>query len=552
MLEQKMNITKMWSACASAFGVAFLLAVSTAHAQDTTIVIGDEAGQPGADIDLPVFLEANNHQAAGLDIHIEFDENELDLRSGGSVGPCEFVDPGPALDSGQTMICNDEGGGRLFVGIDAPVTFPVPEISEGIMFFVRFTVAASATTGAATDVTHDPATVLVANTTGTSVPSDDVTVENGEIEVSAGPPADLVFDPVSGTDLTFSAQQSTTDTETVQICNDGDPDSEIDITDISVTTTDNAGGNFSEDNNCPGTLGDDECCTVTVTFNSENGGDATSSGNLSVETSEGDGSWDLSGTSTDGPQPALDVDPTAVDFGTVDGNDLPQSENVTVTNDGDADSTLEISSVGYTGDGAFTINDGCEGASLEQGQSCIIEVVFDTEDDGTYSGSISIESNAGDETVSVDGERDSVASLSNDLGETVDVGSGLQGETVSTDGTFSNSGSADGDFDCTITDDTDGVFSTDPDPLSGTVEANGTFDFTLSCALPMDAEDGDTFTATLSCSGDEGFSSEHELSCNVDEFEPLPVPTMQTWSLILFALMMLLAGGLSIRFFRAG
>jgi len=113
---------------------------------------------------------------------------------------------------------------------------------------------------------------------------------------------------------------------------------------------------------------------------------------------------------------------------------------------------------------------------------------------------------------------------------------------------ISNDGEQDGSFDCTLTD-PDGVF--DASPLTGDVPAGGEASVSLSCTLPAEAEDGDSFGATFACTGSEGFSSEHDLSCSVSEFEPLPVPTMQNWSLILFALMMLIAGGIGVRFFRA-
>ena len=442
-----MKITKMFNACASAFGLSILLA-SAAYAQDTTIAIGSESGQVGQEIDLPVSLDANNHEGAGLDIHIEFDENELELRDGGSVGPCDFVDPGPALDEGQTMICSDEGGGRLFVGIDAPFVFPVPEISEGIMFFVRFTVAPTATPGATTDVTHDPDTVSVANTGGTAVDSDNVTIVNGDVEVLEAP-AEVSVLNVQPTDINFGGQQTgtTSDPETVTVSNDGGDGVDLEITDISIS-----------------------------------------------------GDFDVAG-------------------------------------------------------GTCSVGD-----SLSDGDSCTIDVTFSPSADGAAAGSLTVDSDADEvtnDTVALSGEGTeapppepanlSIAPPSGD----VNLGSGSAGDVLSTTAVISNNDSAeeDGTFTCTL-DDPSGVF--DASPLTGTVPGeDGSQDIDLSCTLPSDAEDGDSFGATFACEGSEGFSSEHALSCSVSEFEAVPVPTMQKWSLILFALMMLIAGGIGIRFFRA-
>ena len=106
---------------------------------------------------------------------------------------------------------------------------------------------------------------------------------------------------------------------------------------------------------------------------------------------------------------------------------------------------------------------------------------------------------------------------------------------------------------CTLNDST-GVFSTSPSPISGVnVPAGGSVGFTLACDLPDEASQGDTFSATLDCLSpdDQDFEGTHTLSCGVQEFQVIPVPTMQPWALVLFSMLMLIAGGIGIRFFRA-
>jgi hypothetical protein len=249
----------------------------------------------------------------------------------------------------------------------------------------------------------------------------------------------------------------------------------------------------------------------------------------------------------------LSVSPDPLDFGTVDLGNMPQTGVITATNSGGSESSLTISSADYSGDGEFTaIADGCSGTTLAAGESCDVTIEFDASSDGSFNGSLAFSSDAdanANPTVSITGAADSVANLEiNPPSGPVNLGSGFQGDTLSASATISNNGSADGSFTCDL-DDPSGVFSASP--LSGDVGAGGSASVSLSCSLPSDAEDGDSFSATFSCSGSEGFSSEHELSCTVSEFEPVPVPTMQKWSLILFALMMLIAGGIGIRFFRA-
>jgi hypothetical protein len=248
----------------------------------------------------------------------------------------------------------------------------------------------------------------------------------------------------------------------------------------------------------------------------------------------------------------LTVTPDPLDFGTVDLGNMPQQLVITAENTGGSASSLTISAAAYNGDPEFsTVANACDGATLGAGDTCSVTVEFNAGADGDFTGTVDFSSNADNNpnpSVSVLGSADSVAALSiNPPSGNVNLGSGLQGDVLSANAVISNNGSADGTFDCTLTDPS-GVFSASP--LDGGVSAGGTASVALSCSLPTDAEDGDSYAATFSCTGSEGFSSEHSLSCSVSEWEPLPVPTMQKWSLILFALMMLIAGGIGIRFFR--
>jgi len=249
----------------------------------------------------------------------------------------------------------------------------------------------------------------------------------------------------------------------------------------------------------------------------------------------------------------LSVSPDPLAFGTVDLGNMPVTDTVTAENTGGSNSSLTISGVVYSGDAEFSVvNDACTGSTLNFGETCDVTVEFNAGANGNFTGQLDFSSDANtnpNPTVSITGAADSVPNLTvNPPFGPVNLGTGLQGSTVSANGSISNSGSAPGDFDCTLND-PNGVYSTDPSPLTGTVPAGESVDFSLSCTLPPDAEDGDVFEATLSCTGD--IQGTHDLSCGVSEFEPLPVPTMQKWGLIVLTLMMLMIGGLSIRFFRA-
>ncbi len=260
---------------------------------------------------------------------------------------------------------------------------------------------------------------------------------------------------------------------------------------------------------------------------------------------------------TEGPSSSLSIAPDPMAFGTVDIGNMPVTDTFTVTIGGDAgaDDVL-ISDVTLTGDTEFSIvADNCEGNTFTVPDSCTIDVQFDSAAaGGPFAGEITVTSDANNTpvvTAQISGSADSVANIETSLGAVVNIGAGAPGTTVSMGGQFTNSGSADGEVSCTLTD-PDGVFSTDPTPITNAVvPAGGSLGFTLFCDLPELAEEGEEFFATLSCTGTNDFASEHQLSCGVSTFEAVPVPTMQAWTLALFAMLMLLIGGFSIRFFRA-
>jgi len=268
-----------------------------------------------------------------------------------------------------------------------------------------------------------------------------------------------------------------------------------------------------------------------------------------------DGSITIEAAADDGSE--LAVTPTSHDFGTINVGDS-DSTTFTAENVGDAD--LDITDVGISGDSQFTIaNDGCNGQTLTPGDTCEVDVDFDGDAEGTYSAEITFESDAdvNDEAiVEVFGEvaEDNGA----DEGFTVDfdggLGTGDAGETLDSTGTVVYEGDTSGSLSCELSGD---VFSSNPDPLDFTFAESGSEEFTISCTLPEDAEDGQDYGGALSCTdeNDEVVYS-GELSCSVtaDEPEPtpaVPVPTMQSWGIALFSLIMLAIGGLSIRAFRS-
>lgn len=267
-----------------------------------------------------------------------------------------------------------------------------------------------------------------------------------------------------------------------------------------------------------------------------------------------------------GSDAVLTLSPASFDFGSQDINDPAQQTTFTIGNDGVEDA-LTISDVSF-GPGLlgaftspFTVSDNCDGAEIAPQGTCELTVTFDPEEAGSFAAVLTVSSDAGTETADVDGEATATADLvvTPPFGP-VNLGSGLQGDTLTAQGSVVNNGSADATVQCTLVESgltgevSPGIFSTTlPSTTINVVAGADPIPFSVSCALPAEAEDGDVFTAEIQCSVDGGpvtADTTHVLSCSVSEFEPLPVPTLSNWNIALLALLMLLVGGISIRLFR--
>jgi hypothetical protein len=95
---------------------------------------------------------------------------------------------------------------------------------------------------------------------------------------------------------------------------------------------------------------------------------------------------------------AIGVGPASVSFGTVAaGNTV--SQNVTLTNTGNSDVT--ISKIWVSGASVFSMAGGAAPLQLESEQSVTVDVKFDPKSAGSYTGALTVDSNASDPSVSV-------------------------------------------------------------------------------------------------------------------------------------------------------
>jgi len=502
---------------------------SIANAQ-VSFEISDEIGAPGGSVSVS-WNYTSDGSAAAIEGRFNFDNTLIDSVdytscTAGFDAPSHFTQ------------CLDQNGteDNVFFQILDTGSAPLPSAGGTIVF----NLAASAPDGTVIDLLWDETLFVVEG-------SPAVTSTDGSITVQAGPPAVLGVTPPS---INFGNVISPgTATETVTIANNGTAGApDLDVT--ALTFSDAAFSAVGGTCGAPTfSVSAGSSCTVDVEFSAA--AVQTYTGDLDVVSSVGTETVALEGEGTAGPVAGFDIDPTTAAFGTVDLGDMPQSIVHTITNDGDPGSTLELNDLSYSGDAEFGISSACP-ATLAQGASCTVTVTFDSAANGTFTGTVTAVTNVGTFEVPVTGEADSVPVLAvNPPFGPVDLGQAPAGTIITANGEFSNTGSAPGDVSCNITGPDAGIFSAIPS--AGTIPAGGTVGFELACRLPDDAEQGDVFTADLNCSSpdDTAFDGTHNLSCGVQEFQFVPVPTMQPWALVLFSMLMLIAGGIGIRFFRA-
>ncbi len=509
---------------------------SSAFAQDWTFTVSDEQGQPNDTVTLVVTIEhTGTTEAFSVDLQVADTSqfSNVDFSNCMATFPPAFIQT-----CGFRPAPNDDFIRIQWSSATPGVPWPASESAT-----IDFTIDGAATTGNIVPITIDNANVA----------GDTTAFNDGSIEIVSGPPAVLDVSPPA-INFGTGVAPTTLGPETVTIANAGAagaPDLTVNTLGFSGATP----GQFSiAGGSCAATpfdLAQGASCTVDIELDAN--AVAVFTADFDVDSSAGADSVALTGEGTAGPQSTLTITPDPMAFGTVDLGNLPVTDTFVAENTGDAGSSLTIASFTLGGDVEFSVAaDGCTGATLNAGDTCSVDIEFDSAVNGMFNGTGSFVSNANsgaNQDIAISGEADSVANLViNPPFGPVNLGLGAPGDIVSANGSVENTGSASGDFSCVLGGPDAAIFSTAPDPLVGPVAAGDTLPFTLSCAIPTAAGEGDVFSATLTCTGD--LDGTHELTCGASLVPVIPVPTMQPWALALFALMMLIVGGFSIRYFR--
>ena len=166
------------------------------------------------------------------------------------------------------------------------------------------------------------------------------------------------------------------------------------LTITSITTT----SQYTQTNNCGGSIGAGQSCTINVTFTPSQEG--TVNGTLTV-TDNANNSPQTASLTGVGLEPLAQLLPTSINFGDELVNTTSPTQTVTLTNIGNA--TMSNISVSISGPSFLKSNE-CS-TTLNAGSSCNILVAFKPTGVGSFTGTLSVTDNApgSPQTVSLSG-----------------------------------------------------------------------------------------------------------------------------------------------------
>ncbi|MFN8537727.1 MAG: choice-of-anchor D domain-containing protein [Thermomicrobiales bacterium] len=162
---------------------------------------------------------------------------------------------------------------------------------------------------------------------------------------------------------------------------------------VAITAVGGPSGDFAlVSTTCVATLAPGDSCSVVVRYTPSAPGADVDSIDLTV-TGVGTVSSGIVGNGVVAPVPTVTIQPTSLDFGDVQIGTTSPALPLTVTNTGSA--PLNISTLG-TGNAAFVLSaNGCAGATLQPGESCVVGVTFTPAAVGQTTSVLQINDNAG-------------------------------------------------------------------------------------------------------------------------------------------------------------
>ncbi len=221
---------------------------------------------------------------------------------------------------------------------------------------------------------------------------------NGDAPTPVYPPYPVTGVNASPTALTFGPQVTGTTSAAQSVTVSNPTSAAASVSSISTS------GAFAQTNNCGSSIAANGSCTVSVTFSPTATG--TSTGSLTVNAGGVTSTVSLTGTGT-APGPVLSASPASLSFPSTLVGNTAASQTVTVTNSGTTAAT--VSSVAVTG--AFSQTNNC--TTIAVNGSCTVTVKFAPTAGGTNSGTLTVNSNANNNPLTVGLTGNGISSTTN-------------------------------------------------------------------------------------------------------------------------------------------
>ena len=255
-------------------------------------------------------------------------------------------------------------------GISFPLTLSAGQSATlTVTFAPAVAGAASGTIAIASSAVNSPTTIA---TTGTGL--------------AAAPSVSL-----SPTALTFASQVITTTSaaQTITLTNRGT--APLTLSSIKVS------GDFSQTNTCGTSLPVSSSCSISVVFTPTAAGTRPGALSFTDNAAASPQQVSLSGTATTAPSSTLLAGATSLSFGSI-ATGANHSQNLVITNTGTASATISQIS---TGSSVFSVSCTTLPATIATGSSLTLAVKFAPSATGPYTGTLTVQSNASNPTLSV-------------------------------------------------------------------------------------------------------------------------------------------------------
>jgi hypothetical protein len=282
--------------------------------------------------------------------------------------------------SSQTLVITNSG--------TAPATIQAISTGNTAFTVTGATLPATVASGASLTLTITFAPTAAGSYTGTLAIQSNATNSTLSVALSGTAVTATPTLTLSPTSLTFAAQSlgTTSAAQSITLTNNGT--AALSISGIA------ASGDFAQTNLCGSSLAVSASCTISVTFTPTATGTRSGAITFTDNAASSPQSVSLTGTAT---AATLQSASSSLSFGSITAG-TSSSQTLVITNTGTASATIQAISTGNT---AFTVTGATLPATVASGASLTLTITFAPTTAGSYTGTLAIQSNATNSTLSV-------------------------------------------------------------------------------------------------------------------------------------------------------